>query len=111
MSIKWDQPIQTRDGRPVRVLCTDRKGAGLRPVIALLQNADGSETELHRHLDGRAERDARCCDIINVPMKHTQWLNVYSASMGYQTKELADKYAVSGRIACIEVEFAEGEGL
>lgn len=35
MSIDWSKPVQTRDGRKVRILCTDRVG-GLYPIVGLL---------------------------------------------------------------------------
>jgi len=44
------------------------------------------------------------------------WVNVYrpfveSVGNAYASKDLADKWAGAGRIACIEVEFEPGEGL
>lgn len=48
--------------------------------------------------------------------KRKMWVNVYrpfveSVGNAYASKELADKWAGAGRIACIEVEFEPGEGL
>ena len=48
------------------------------------------------------------------PVRHKRWVNIYhnpSAYCPYLTKEAADKKAAPTRIACIEIEFEEGEGL
>jgi len=39
--ISMDKKYRTRDGRPVRVLCVDRKGP--QPVVALVTNDSGVE--------------------------------------------------------------------
>lgn len=36
-----DREVVTRDGRKVRIICTDRKGA--TPIIALVHNADDGQ--------------------------------------------------------------------
>lgn len=48
------------------------------------------------------------------PKKQAFWVNVYPLSFGsdrYETKEQADRGAGRTRIACVRVEFTEGEGL
>lgn len=48
------------------------------------------------------------------PKKHAFWVNVYPLSFGsdrYETKDQADRGAGRTRIACVRVEFTEGEGL
>lgn len=48
------------------------------------------------------------------PKKRVVWVNVYPYTDGarcYETREKADRIASSDRIACIRVEFEEGEGL
>lgn len=48
------------------------------------------------------------------PEKHVRWVNVYPgtvASMLHMDKYQADSYAEAHRIACIRIEFTEGEGL
>lgn len=37
--IDFTKPCQTRDGRPVRILCTD--AAGRNPIVGLIQMAAG----------------------------------------------------------------------
>jgi hypothetical protein len=53
-------------------------------------------------------------DLIDVPVKHEAWMNIYSkygGSAPHKTKADADRQAMAGRIACIRVEYEEGEGL
>lgn len=51
--IDWNKPVVTRDGRKVRVLCTD---AGVhRPVIALVDTADDL---LRFNINGRFREDS-----------------------------------------------------
>lgn len=44
------------------------------------------------------------------PQKHKRWVNIYYTNL-FEKKEHADDGASSFRIACIEIEFEEGEGL
>ena len=47
-----------------------------------------------------------------MPPKQELWLNIYrSFTASYLTREAADNDADKSRIACIRVEFTEGEGL
>jgi hypothetical protein len=45
------------------------------------------------------------------PRTSVRWLNVYGSHFGYETKDDADVNAQDDRIACVRVEFTEGEGL
>ena len=50
--------------------------------------------------------------IREVKPKITRWVNIYKAyPLGYPSKEAADKAGVAHRMACIKLEFEEGEGL
>jgi hypothetical protein len=55
---------------------------------------------------------------VNVPKKHEVWINFYDDdgegdydSYSYSSRAIADESADSNRIACVRVEFTEGEGL
>ena len=51
-------------------------------------------------------------DLINIPKKHVRWLNVYAwAVTTNSSKDQADNVACKDRIACIRIEYEEGEGL
>ena len=110
---------QTRDGRSVRILCTDRSGNG--NVIGLVDYSDHEQIKCWFSSSGRREgyKSESGNDLMNIPVRHEGWVNVYFGldqclNFGYivNTKEIADEAASGrGRIACIHVEFKEGEGL
>jgi hypothetical protein len=114
-----NKPVQTRDGRKVRVLATDRKGAAYYPVLGLLTQADGEETVESWTLVGEFySGDTDEADLVNVPEKIVGYLNVYGTRSQYgqtsyrlyDSRAIADAEAddMRGRIACIRVEFEEG---
>lgn len=118
MAIDWNKPVQTKDGRKVRVLCTDSKG--YFPIVGLVVSEDGESEDvvywpLTGELAGRPDHDYQL-DLINVPEKHEIWVNVYADNMRrvHGSRQQADGEAsrqFAQRIACIRVEFEEGEGL
>lgn len=61
----------------------------------------------------RCDIDKKPC-LTMAPKKRMVWVNMYplpSDVCGYETKEDADHGAGVCRIACVRVEFEEGEGL
>lgn len=77
MTFDPNKPVQTRDGRKVRIICTDKRG--LYPIVALISDGDGESCGTHTG-DGkfsinREGDDPR--DLINVPECKTLWANVY----------------------------------
>ena len=77
------KPVQTRDGRPVRILCMDRKSK--YPIVGLVLKKDGSETTESWLADGGYHYPA-CIgenDLINVPPKPVKYfVNVYRHTNG-----------------------------
>lgn len=72
------------------------------PIGAMWAKHGTSIGVAHRHLRRPA------------PKKHSGWMNVYHHIIYaglYPTKEEADRQAGPNRIACVYVEFTEGEGL
>lgn len=111
------KPVQTRDGRKARIICTDRKGHGhfdSLTIVALVKYDDAEVVHVYRQ-DGKSiDEGERSFDLINVPAKHVRWVNFYPhphAPCEHATREAADYAALKARIACVKVEFAEGEGL
>lgn len=53
------------------------------------------------------------CEYRIKPEKKKAWVNIYYNKMcgHYSSKKAADEGAMSGRMACIEIEYEEGEGL
>lgn len=71
-----ERKVVTRDGRPVRIICTDRKGA--TPIIALVHNADdGQEIGYAFYPDGKyfIDKDDEF-DLFFAPEKHEGWINL-----------------------------------
>lgn len=109
MTFDPTKPVQTRCGYPARILATDVRGKF--PVIAAVEKG-GTETVFQFGLDGDCDETTRL-DLINIPQKHVRWVNVYAtrADAVHKSKDLADAYCSHDRIACIRIEFQEGEGL
>lgn len=107
MPIDWNKPVMTRDGRKVRILCTDAKN--MRSIVGIVSgphvswqtgreshgeephswHPDGSHTK-----KGGKERESPL-DLINVPAEPvTMWTNVFKGSAGeYFTDSLYDSEA------------------
>ena len=89
--------VVTRDGRPVRIVCTDAMSG--YPIIALVETGDAEITYKFnaegKYLDG--DEDNR--DLFFATEKHEGWVNIYSNGEGnvitsvrvYDTKEKAEK--------------------
>ena len=114
--IDWTRPIQTRDGRKARVLCTDRKKEGWPVVVAItVADASGEEALLCYPLDGRSCRSIpHRDDIVNVleePITATWWININASyAVLYPSQSDANRKAGSDRIACVRVEIAYRPG-
>lgn len=124
------KPVQTRDGRPVRIICSDYVNSmGDKQIIYLIRHHGdcGGEYDCAYFADsnGRSHIGSPHQDLINVPVKHTGWMNIYPTneyfdaanfvmpnSGIYKTRDEADlRNGHPNRIACIQIEFTEGEGL
>lgn len=112
------KPVQTRDARSVRILCTNLQA--VQPVAAAVRESDGHEHVEYFFLSGAyyASSALSPTDLVNIPVELTQevWLNVYPdnhAPCAYFSRESADDSACGNRIACVLVvlKFKEGQGL
>jgi hypothetical protein len=82
------KPVTTRDGRPVRILCTDRKGTDY-PVTALITAQQGTEVVFHYTHEGRGYRTHESdYDLINPKQK--LYMLVWKA--GADAKYVAAQY-------------------
>ena len=107
--------VVTRDGRPVRIICTDRKGLDVKPIVALitLPNCDeivkcfwdnGIETA------GSEDKN----DLFFFPAKYERWINIYGNSIYYpgtkmyNTEQEAKVMRGTGAyVATVKVEWEE----
>lgn len=77
-----NRKVITRDGKDVRIICTDKKG-GMYPIIALCRL--GNDCEIchnflpNGNLDTRVESEF---DLFFAPEKHEGWINIYNGN-GY----------------------------
>ncbi len=101
------KPVQTRDGRKARIICTDRLH-GVEPIVALVTEQDGVEYAADYRTNGRflnfSESD---WDLINVPERLTGYANIYpNREVGhlYPTREEADLYAGTERIGVAYID-------
>ena len=112
-----NREIVTRDGRKVRILCTDRKGD--TPIIALVYDAnDGQEYGYAFYSDGKIFSDEdNELDLFFAPTKHEGWIIINKWADGerdtngiiYNTKlDIPDIPLVGGkRVATIKIEWEE----
>ena len=62
--------------------------------------------------DGRGYPSTVDKSVFKRPLvRHKKWINIYPIDLRHDTKEDANKAACPRRIACIPIEFEEGEGL
>lgn len=99
MSIDFTKPLQTRDGRKVQLLCTDKVGTSY-PVVVWLEDIKGTASYTLEGVNVIGEESD--IDLMNVPEEVTvdAWVNVYppikestTSTFGftYNTKENAVK--------------------
>ena len=112
-----NREIVTRDGRKVRILCTDRKGD--TPIIALVHDAnDGQEYGYAFYSDGKFFRDGNEeSDLFFAPEKHEGWIIINKWADGvrdtngiiYHTKSDVPNITPVGvkRVATIKIEWEE----
>lgn len=72
------KPVQTRDGRPARIICTDRKH-WRDVIIALVSGENGEEylcdfSEGGCYLSGQESED----DLVNIPARRHEYVNCYA---------------------------------
>ena len=109
--------VVTRDGRPVRIICTDRIGGGDRPVVALYQSSKKYLGEIVFTFCANGEFTMGTeseYDLFFAPEKHEGWVNLYRSSTWngiYTSKVFASeeeaKHNAGESIATIKVEWEE----
>ena len=80
------KPVQTRDGRKARIICTDRVWIGGAPLVVLIDTIDGSYQDVECFWsDGRiysSGADSQC-DLFNAPEPQhepvTLWVNAHAS--------------------------------
>ena len=106
--------VVTRDGKNVRILCTDRK-LDSKEVVGLTMNNDGTEGLLSWSKQGKSlSLNNSSFDLFFAPEKHEGWVNVYEEGTNRylegcicETKEEAKRIRGYGYITTIKIEWEE----
>lgn len=109
------QKVVTRDGREVRIICTDAKGD--EPIVALLYNRDEENVYTYNKDGYFYKNNDSCLDLFFAPTKREGWVNVYKfeddsfylSGLIFESEKEA-KDAVNGNnhyIATIKIEWEE----
>ena len=72
--------VVTRDGREVRIICTDFKSQMNKPVIALIKEDEDEENAFNFKENGRwhlPENEESLKDLFFTPIKREGWINLY----------------------------------
>lgn len=112
---KANHPVQTRDGRPVRILCYDRKfDRNLYPIVALVQINESREETIYYSKEGiYSDKGQTSLDLFMAPTKKEGWISLYSEPRKiwgghvYGTEEEAFENVSPGSIATIKIEWEE----
>lgn len=99
---KEGRQIFTRDGRPVRIICTTAEGS--HPIIALLPCETGELPDSFT-INGKYFPDnmESSLDLVMSPIMHTRYANVYKNDKGefclgilHESKEEAENNIIGG---------------
>ena len=105
--------VVTRDGRKVRIICTDRRNTEC-PIVALI-NEECDEVVYWYSKDGKViPDDLTDWDLFFAPEKHEGWINIYKderehyfGKFIYPSKADAEAVADSTCIATAKIEWEE----
>ena len=111
-----NRELVTRDGREVRIICTDRKDADY-PIVALISNKFGDgESAMYYTEEGKSDTDSTSSlDLFFATKKREGWINIcsnltekdaYCGKMIHPTKADAKCFA-NNAIATIKIEWEE----
>lgn len=106
--------VVTREGKNVRILCTNRKLYSAE-VIGLAMNNDGTEGLISCSKQGKSFiLNDSSFDLFFAPEKHEGWVNIYQVGKNkkcgfiYETEEAAkDQFESNEHIATIKIEWKE----
>lgn len=106
--------VVTRVGRPVRILCTDRKSYNVE-IVGLIMNDNGMESVFAWTQQGKQYLNMDTPnDLFFAPEKHEGWVNIYQVGKNkkcgfiYETEEAAkDQFESNEHIATVKVEWEE----
>ena len=110
--------VVTRDGRNVRIICTDVKGSSYS-VLALVDKGDYEGPTLYTKNGEYVLGTKSSYDIFFAPEKHERWINIYMSSESendvftgacvYKLKEDAEKVGIDNDsyITTVKIEWED----
>lgn len=106
--------VVTRDGCPVRILCTDRKSYNVE-IVGLIMSDNGMEYIFTWTQQGKQYINMDTPnDLFFAPEKHEGWVNIYKVGKNkkcgfiYETEEAAkDQFESNEHIATVKIEWEE----
>ena len=107
--------VVTRDGRDVRIICTDRKHSRY-PIVALVKSRfTENESIVYYTKEGKLYDDVLMdVDLVFAPEKKEGWINVYEEGTNRyldgcicSTEEEAKRIRGCGYITTIKIEWEE----
>ena len=108
--------VVTKDGRPVRILCTDRISYNVE-IVGLIMNNNGMESIFTWTQQGKEYVNGDTSnDLFFAPETHEGWINVYRnndshtyAGAVYDSKEDAEKRKIidENYVTTIKIEWEE----
>ena len=111
-----ERKVVTRDGRNVRIRCTDVKRE-YYPVLALVDNGDYESSVLYTENGEYSFGEERSLDLFFASEKHEGWINVFEDTIGsscvgsriFKSKEDAEKEAKNYSVykTTIKIEWEE----
>lgn len=114
VSLDLTKPVQTRDGRPARIVCTDRKCDNGFPLGVLIPNEYGVEEFFWHCADGRFNDSPSApsnLDLQNVPVITMEWVPYYADySSGKPRESLQKAKIVSGDCAIAFLKITRKDG-
>ena len=79
-----NRKVVTREGKNVRIICTDRAGLNVKPIVALITLPNGDEvikTFWDNGIETAGSEDKN--DLFFSPTKYTDYINLYRNGGGY----------------------------
>lgn len=112
---KAGEPVCTRDGRPARIICFDRKD-NRYPLVVLIDNY-GSEDSYFLSKNGKffgVTKEKSENDLFMAPITHEGWINLFHGDDGtirlgnlYTSEQEAINNANRKRVATVKIEWEE----
>jgi hypothetical protein len=105
------KPVETRDGRAARIICTDKKGGC--PILALVETnlKGGREYTQYYNNDGSSAGGVTREDLVNVPVRTSKFANVYTSGVGSSYRSLDEALLVSlyENVPVLEIQYEDDE--